>query len=134
MAGYDQQINEGDKMKIHDLTLKQDGGGIWVCRVKPDGTVKDTEKINVTVQVIEMFCNLCKSEEGKAMLYNRNGKAFEIHVRELSQDEVSDINAEKARKGRRALVDINSFMYTLSSNYPEMARVLKVAKQEGLIK
>jgi len=134
VAGYDQQINEGDKMKINEVALKQNEGGIWICRVKPDGTVKDTEKVNVTEQVIEMFCELCKSEEGKAMLYNRNGKAFEIHVRELSQEEVSDINAEKVRKGRRALADLNSFMYTLSSNHPDMARVLRVAKQKGLIR
>ncbi len=119
-------------MKINEVTLKQDRGGIHICRKRPDGTIKDTEKINVTEQVIEMFCNLCKSEEGKAMLYNRNGKAFEIHVRELSQEEVSDINAEKVRRGARKLCDLNSFLYTLSDN-KAYARARNTIKRMGVI-
>ena len=121
-------------MKINEVALKQNEGGIWICRVKPDGTVKDTEKINVTEQVIEMFCNLCKSEEGKAMLYNRNGKAFEIHVRELSGEEITDMNAENARKGKRAMINLMGMYTSFAAANPEMDRVLKVARQEGLIK
>ena len=121
-------------MKINDTTLKQDRGGIWICRKRSDGTVKDTDRINVTEEVIEMFCELCKAEKGKAMLYNRNGKAFEIHVKELSQEEVTDINAEKARKGRKVMADIMGVYPYFLQQSPDMPMVLKVAKQEGLIK
>lgn len=120
-------------MKIADVGLMQDNGGIWIARRNNKGNLKTTERINVTYEVLDMFCKLCESEEGKAMVYDRDGKAFEIQVHAMPPERLMEHKARKRKKGASAYATMMSAVEELYRD-PAVAKAIRMGKEAGLIR
>ena len=120
-------------MKIADVGLIQDNGGIWIARRNNKGNLNTTERINVTYEVLDMFCKLCESEEGKAMVYDKDGKAFEIHVHAMSPERLMEYRANKRKRGASAYATMMGAVGELYNN-PNVAKAIRMGKEAGLIR